>query len=86
LSSGGSGLPEKAFLWSKQPDAAMHRKRGKEMSKEGEANTYLAIGKTLAAAGWKIIKYEDLGGGVNLTIIPVPEKKEKENAEELDFN
>ena len=56
------------------------------MSKEGEANTYLDIGKTLAAAGWKIIKYEDLGGGVTLTIIPVPKKEEKENAEELDFN
>jgi len=56
------------------------------MSKEGEANTYLDIGKILAAAGWKIIKYEDLGGGVDLTIIPVPKKEEKENAEELDFN
>jgi len=43
------------------------------VNKEEDTNTFLSIGKTLAAAGWKIIKYKDHGTGISLTIVPATE-------------
>ena len=42
-----------------------------------DTETFMALMKTLIEAGWKIIKYEDLDGGVTLTIVPKPEKKDE---------
>jgi len=39
--------------------------------------TFLALMKTLIEAGWKVIKYEDLDGGVTLTLVPKQEKKDE---------
>jgi len=57
------------------------------VNKEEETCTFLSIGKTLTAVGWKIIKFEDFGGGVTLTIIPQEKdlKGNKGNTEDLDF-
>jgi hypothetical protein len=38
---------------------------------------FMELAKTLAAAGWVIVKFENLGGGVTLTIVK-PEKEEAE--------
>jgi hypothetical protein len=32
--------------------------------------TLLALAETLTKAGWEIVKFEDLGGGAMLTIMP----------------
>jgi hypothetical protein len=33
-------------------------------------DTFLALAKILKEAGWTIVKFEDIGGGVTLTIAP----------------
>jgi hypothetical protein len=38
-------------------------------------DTFLFLGEALKAAGWGIMKFENLGGGVELTIVPIPEKE-----------
>jgi hypothetical protein len=40
-----------------------------------DSDTFLALAKTLTEAGWEIVKFENLGGGVTLTIAPIEEKK-----------
>jgi hypothetical protein len=40
---------------------------------------FMELAKTLAAAGWVIVKFENLGGGATLTI--VPQKQETAEAE-----
>jgi hypothetical protein len=42
-------------------------------------DTFLAVAETLKAAGWEIVKFENLGEGVTLTI--VPHKQETAGAE-----
>jgi hypothetical protein len=37
-------------------------------------DTFLTLAETLAEAGWEIIKFENLGGGVTLTIVPKTQK------------
>ena len=41
-------------------------------------DTFLALAEALKAAGWVIQKFENLGDGVTLTIVPIPEKREAE--------
>jgi hypothetical protein len=43
-----------------------------------ELDTFLTLVETLKAGGWTIQKFEDLGGAVALTILPLPKKKERE--------
>jgi hypothetical protein len=38
-------------------------------------DAFLSLAGTLSEAGWEIMKFENLGGGVELTIVPLPEKK-----------
>jgi hypothetical protein len=38
-------------------------------------DTFLSLAETLKAGGWAIVKFENLGGGITLTIIPASEKK-----------
>jgi hypothetical protein len=40
-----------------------------------EFDTFLALAEALKAAGWTIQKFEDLGGGVTLTFVPIPGKQ-----------
>jgi hypothetical protein len=47
------------------------------MSTSG-SNTFLSLAETLAEAGWEIVKFENLGGGVTLIIIPQTQKAEAE--------
>jgi hypothetical protein len=42
-------------------------------------DAFLTLAETLAESGWAIVKFEDLGGGVELTI--VPQKQEAGEAE-----
>jgi len=44
---------------------------------EKNNNKFLELVKVLEEAGWKVIKYEDLDGGVTLTLIPCTGKKEE---------
>jgi hypothetical protein len=44
-----------------------------------EFDTFLTLAETLKTGGWAIVKFEDLGGGVTLTI--VPQKAETPEAE-----
>jgi hypothetical protein len=37
-------------------------------------DTFLTLGETLSEAGWEIVKFENLGGSVTLTIIPKQQK------------
>jgi hypothetical protein len=39
------------------------------------SDTFLTLAATLSEAGWEIVKFENLGGGVALTIVPIEEKK-----------
>jgi hypothetical protein len=39
-------------------------------------DTFLTLARVLKEAGWAIVKFENLGGGVTLTI--VPQKQETE--------
>jgi hypothetical protein len=34
------------------------------------SDTFLALAEILAAGGWAIVKFEDLGSGVTLTLVP----------------
>jgi hypothetical protein len=43
-----------------------------------DLDAFLALGEALKAAGWGIMKFENLGGGVELTIVPFSEKEEAE--------
>jgi hypothetical protein len=36
----------------------------------GDFDTFLALAEILQAAGWEIVKFENIGGGVALTIVP----------------
>jgi hypothetical protein len=38
-------------------------------------DTFMALAEALKAAGWAIQKFENLGGGVTLTIVPLKEKQ-----------
>jgi hypothetical protein len=42
---------------------------------------FLSLGKALYAAGWNIVKFEHLGGGARLEIIPLRNEKKAEDAE-----
>jgi hypothetical protein len=42
-------------------------------------DAFLTVAETLRREGWVIVKFEDLGGGITLTI--VPEKPEAAEAE-----
>jgi hypothetical protein len=42
-------------------------------------DAFLTLAETLAEEGWAIVKFEDLGGGIELTI--VPQKRETGEAE-----
>ena len=44
--------------------------------------TFLPLAEALKAQGWEIVKYEDLGYGVTLTIIP--KKQQTAEAEQWD--
>jgi hypothetical protein len=41
-------------------------------------DTFLALIEALKAAGWAIQKFEHLGGGITLTLVPLPVKREAE--------
>jgi hypothetical protein len=41
-------------------------------------DTFLTLAETLTKAGWEIIKFENLGGGVKLTLAPAERKQEAE--------
>jgi hypothetical protein len=44
-----------------------------------DSSTFVALAETLAAAGWEIVEFENLGGGVKLALIPKkPEAAEAE--------
>ena len=37
-------------------------------------DTFLALAETLKADGWETVKFENLGGGVTLTVVPQKQK------------
>jgi hypothetical protein len=41
-------------------------------------DTLLALVEALKNAGWEIVQFDGLKGGVELTIIPLPEKEGSE--------
>ncbi len=39
----------------------------------GNSDAFIALAETLLKAGWRVVKFEDLGGAVMLTITPKTE-------------
>jgi hypothetical protein len=40
----------------------------------GDFDAFLTLAESLKREGWVIVKFEDLGGGIALTIVPSEQK------------